>query len=631
MKKHAYLIMAHNEFHMLKKLLSELDDVRNDIFIHIDKKTKFVDENEIASWAVKSKVTFIPRRRIYWGHYSIVECELDLLREATKGNYHYYHLISGVDFPLKGQNAIHEFFEDENSEFIDYHTCGENGDNFLYKIKYYYPFLKIAGKGPFDGPGRKQAIIREIAGFQQKLVDFQEKHSIDRTKNYIGKTIYKGTQWFSITHDFAEYILSNEELISKQYRMTNGPDEFFVSNLAMNSQFADRVKKNDLREIDWLRGEPYEYTIDDLELLKASDKFFARKMSYNRNPELIDSLIEYLHPKNQKMNNPLISVVVPCYNVEMFLAECVDSLTAQSYKNLEILLIDDGSKDRTGEIGKEYAARFDNIRYQYRENGGLSAARNTGIELSKGEYIAFVDSDDWVEPDYIEKLYEALSSGHADIAVCGYKKEEMSNEVVTFDRDMVLSSHEAMKILGDIYPKENVLLVIACNKLFKKQLFDNMKFPEGKIHEDEFSAHGMIGSANSVAAIAKPLYHYRIRTGSITADDKSQDIRHLDYLDAMIDRMHGAQNMYYGDLLIYMLYTCFEGAKQVLYIFSDESIKKNKIYSYLRKKILNLYLSNFKNMDSYLKRYGLKLLLFPAKCREEEIVHRDGTLIEKKS
>ncbi len=623
--------MAHNEFHMLKKLITELDDDRNDIFIHIDKKTKFIDEDEIASWATKSKVTFIQRRRIYWGHYSIVECELELLREATKGGYHYYHLISGVDFPLKDQNFIHEFFDEENSEFIDYHTYGENGDFFLYKIKYYYPFLKIAGKGPFDGPGRKQALIREIAGFQQKLVDFQEKHGVDRTQGYNDRTIYKGTQWFSITHDFAEYILSNEGLISKQYRMTNGPDEFFVSNLAMNSQFAGRVKRNDLREIDWLRGEPYEYTIDDLDLLMASDKLFARKISYNRNPELVDALIEYLHPTKQDKREPLISVVVPCYNVEMFLAECVDSLTAQSYKNLEILLIDDGSKDRTGEIAKDYASRFDNIIYHHRENGGLSAARNTGIELSTGEYIAFIDSDDWVETDYFERLYEALSSGHADIAVCGYKKEEMSNEVVAFDRDMVLSSHEAMKILGDIYPKENVLLVIACNKLFKKKLFDNLRFPEGKIHEDEFSAHRIIGSADSVATIAKPLYHYRIRTGSITAQDKSQDIRHRDYLDAMIDRLHCAKNMYFGDLFIYMLYTCFEGVKQVMYIFSDESIKKNRIYSYLRKKMLPIYFGNYKDLDSHLKRYGLKFFLLPAKCRDEEIIHRDGTLAVKKS
>ena len=256
MKKHAYLIMAHNEFHMLKKLITELDDDRNDIFIHIDKKTRFVDEDEIASWAKKSKVVFIPRRRIYWGHFSIVMCELDLLREATKGEYHYYHLISGVCMPLKSQEVVHEFFDKEDSEFIDYHTDGENGDHFLYKVKYYFPFFKFVGKESFDGPGKKQAFLRELSGFQQKLVNFQEKHGVDRTKSYKGETIYKGSQWFSITHDFAEYILANEKQIRKRYSMTNAPDEFFVVNLAMNSSFSNRVKNDDLREIDWLRGAP---------------------------------------------------------------------------------------------------------------------------------------------------------------------------------------------------------------------------------------------------------------------------------------------------------------------------------------------------------------------------------------
>ncbi len=626
MKKHAYLIMAHNEFHMLKKLITELDDVRNDIFIHIDKKTKFVDENEIKSWAEKSKVVFIPRRRIYWGHYSIVQCELELLREATKGEYTYYHLISGVDFPLKSQEVIHEFFDEEDREFVVYHTDGENGDHFLYKIKSFYPFFKIASKGPFDGPGKKQVLIREIAGFQQKLVDFQENHGLDRTKKYSNETIYKGNQWFSITHDFAMFILANEKRIQSRYRMTNTPDEFFVSNLAMNSDFSKRVNNEDYRLIDWKRGNPYEFTVDDLDELEASDKFFARKISYDRNPELVNELIEYMHPSAKPQDDPLISIVVPCYNVEKYIDECVLSLIGQKYRNIEILLIDDGSIDKTGEIAKKYASEYDNIHYHYRINGGLSAARNTGIELAKGEYISFVDSDDWVEPDYIEKLYKAIVRTQANIALCGFKKEEMSNEVTVFDEDKVLSAHEAMKILGDIYPKENVLLVIAWNKLFKKNLFDDVRFPEGKIHEDEFCMHRLIGRVDSVATVAEPLYHYRIRSGSITAQDKSQDIRHLDYFDAMIDRLRNAENMYYGDLLIDMLYACFEGAKQVMYTFSAETIKEKRIYSYIRKKMIPIYFGYFSSLDSHLKKYGIKLFLFPSRCRDAEIAHRDKGL-----
>ena len=193
-----------------------------------------------------------------------------------------------------------------------------------------------------------------------------------------------------------------------------------------------------------------------------------------------------------------------------------------------------------------------------------------------------------------------------------------------FDKDRVISAHEAMEILGDIYPKENVLLVIAWNKLYKRQLFDNVRFPEGRIHEDEFTSHRIISKTDSIAVVAEPLYHYRIREGSITASDKTQDLRHRDLLDALIDRLHCSENMYYGDLLIYMLCSCFEGVKQVIYTFSEETIRENGVYSYLRKKIAPIYFGYFNSLDGYLKRYGLKFFLFPDKCRSEEVAHRDG-------
>ncbi|MCR5670959.1 MAG: glycosyl transferase, partial [Butyrivibrio sp.] len=111
MKKHAYLIMAHNEFHTLENLLKALDDERNDIYIHIDKKAGNVDTDMLRGAVHRSGIFFIKRRKIYWGTLSIVKCELDLLSSATKEEYHYYHLISGVDFPLKSQDYIHDFLE----------------------------------------------------------------------------------------------------------------------------------------------------------------------------------------------------------------------------------------------------------------------------------------------------------------------------------------------------------------------------------------------------------------------------------------------------------------------------------------------------------------------------------------
>lgn len=299
MEKHAYLIMAHNEFHMLKKLLTELDDERNDIFIHIDGKADRVDENDLKSVVKKSKVTMIPRMKVYWGHLSIVRCELRLLDAALEGHYKYYHLLSGVDFPIKTQDEIHSFFNEHDNEFVSYHTDGANGDYYYYKIKYYFPLIKFVGRGNFEDIGKlKKRILKRLGKWQEELLVFQEKKGIDRCRNDKKITYYKGDQWFSITDSFARFIVSNKKDIIKRYRMTNGPDEFFVPTLVMNSKFAGRVVNTSLREIDWDRGQPYEYTLEDLKMLECSDNFFARKLSYDKNPELVDALIEFLHGKN---------------------------------------------------------------------------------------------------------------------------------------------------------------------------------------------------------------------------------------------------------------------------------------------------------------------------------------------
>ncbi len=617
MKKHAYLIMAHNEFHMLRKLLNELDDERNDIYIHIDRKTRYVNTDEIASWVKSSKVFFTKRINVHWGHISVVKCELELLKAAAKEEYHYYHLISGLDFPLKTQDEIHDYLENENSEFLNYHLDGEIGDSFLYKIRYYYPLMRIVGKGEFDGPGKKKALLRKFGEWQWWLVKFQERKGINRLKDDV--TYYKSSQWFSITHDFVEYILANKNRILRKYRLTNTPDEFFVIDLAMNSHFAGRVKNNNLREIDWERGTPYEYTCDDLERLEASDAFFARKISFDRNPDLVKGLICHLHNTCAKDTNPLISVIVPCYNVGAYLGKCIDSLIEQTYSNLEILIIDDGSTDGSAKLMDEYAKKYEDVHCRHRENGGLSAARNTGLELAKGEYISFVDADDWVEPEFIKELYDAIRRSNSGFSVCGYVKEEAEKGVVSFDRELTVSSHETMRILGDIYPKENVLTVIACNKLYKRELFKEIRFAEGKIHEDEFLAHRIVSEADSMAVIAKPLYHYRIREGSITAPKKIQDLRHLDYLDALGDRIDCAGNMFFGDLLIYMIYTYYEGMKQLMVRYSQETIRDNSLYSLFRRKAAAIYMRCFFEMDSYQRRDYLKLILFPKEYRDEVI------------
>jgi glycosyltransferase involved in cell wall biosynthesis len=301
----------------------------------------------------------------------------------------------------------------------------------------------------------------------------------------------------------------------------------------------------------------------------------------------------------------------------------VDSLIAQTYSNIEILLIDDGSTDATPAIAGKYAEQSDKVFYHHRINGGLSAARNTGISLARGEYIAFVDSDDWVDETYISCLYNTMQSAYADISVCGYIKEfegdTKASESVSFDNDCVISSHSAMRILGDIYPKENVLLVIACNKLFRRSIFINNRFPEGRIHEDEFTAHRFIAQADSIAVTTADLYHYRIREGSITSGERKQDLRHLDYLEALQDRLERSGSMLYGDLLIYMLYTFFDGMKELMTLYTDDTIKERRLYRYFREKASRMYFKYFNDLDKYQKKDYLKLIIFPKKYRDTVI------------
>lgn len=615
MKKHAYLIMAHNEFHMLKKLLAELDDVRNDIFIHIDKKIKYVDLKEISIWAKNSNIFFVRRKNIFLGTYSVARCVLALLKAATAKNYYYYHLINDMNFPLKSQNVIHEFFENSDREYISYYKNGEHGDFFDGKVKYYYPLLRWVGKRDFEGPGKKLRFMRKLKEIHNWLKKLQVNCNIDRTKKYKNVVFYKGDSCFSITHDFALYILSKERYIGRIFRFTEDSGEFVVPTLALNSSFRNRVENDSLRHIDWDKGIEYEFKLEDFRELKESRALFAGRISYNNEPLLVEKIMHYIHGKLKYDYAPLISVIVPCYNVADYLKSCVDSLVCQTYSNLEILLIDDGSNDETGIIAREYADRYDTIQYHYRENGGLSAARNTGIRLAKGKYIAFVDSDDWVDSQYIEKLYRALLNGCADIAMCGYCREEKGNGVVTFDSNSVVSSHTVMRFLGDIYPKENVLSVIAWNKLYKKELFENESFKEGIIHEDEFLIHHIVGKSFLIALIADDLYHYRIREGSITARSTSQNLRHIDYLDALKNRVEYCRGMMFGDLLIYMLYSYFEGMKQLMVRYSEETLINEKLFSVFRKRAFDVYFHYFGILDSFQKRDYLKLIICPQKYR----------------
>lgn len=212
---------------------------------------------------------------------------------------------------------------------------------------------------------------------------------------------------------------------------------------------------------------------------------------------------------------PKISIIVPIYNVEKYINKCVDSILGQTFKDFELILVDDGSPDRCGKICDEYAQKDARVKVVHKENGGLSDARNRGIEEAKGEYIGFVDSDDYIDKDMYEILYDSLIENNADISVCGvydcYSDRIAQNNI---DGKMhVFSNQEALKEV--LYGKK--LTAFAVNKLYKREVFDNMRFPVGKIYEDSFLIPTIFANSEKIVLVSVPKYYYLHREGSITS------------------------------------------------------------------------------------------------------------------
>lgn len=216
------------------------------------------------------------------------------------------------------------------------------------------------------------------------------------------------------------------------------------------------------------------------------------------------------------MSNELISVILPIYNVELYLNECIESVIGQSYKNLEIILVDDGSTDQSPYICDEYAKIDSRIKVIHKENGGLSDARNVGIQTSSGSYIALVDSDDLIARDFIKDLYTCCKESNSMIATCLYSKfsniEEISYSGNQFTKQ-ILSGRELIK---KIYQGQaGGFGFVAWNKLYDRRLFDIIQYPVGRIYEDTFTTYKLYLNSNQIALLYKSLYFYRIRSESI--------------------------------------------------------------------------------------------------------------------
>lgn len=220
------------------------------------------------------------------------------------------------------------------------------------------------------------------------------------------------------------------------------------------------------------------------------------------------------------MSEPLISVVVAVYNIADYLRPCLESIISQTYKNLEILLVNDGSTDDSLKILKEYAEKDQRIKVISQQNAGLSAVRNLGIKKSKGKYVCFIDGDDSITPDYINKLYSAILKSSADISVCGYTYVTEESREDFLPRPNAISGKEAAIRL--LIAQEN-LDIVAWNKLYKKELFTkyNILYPLNQLYEDTLTTYKLYGASKKVAHVAEPLYLYFQRSNSIMGQSKN--------------------------------------------------------------------------------------------------------------
>lgn len=292
--------MAYSEYEQLKMLIKMLDYPGNDIYVHIDKKSPKIEVKELEDGVKYSKIFKYQKYPIYWGHYSQTKCEVFLLEQAVKQGYDYYHLISGADLPLCSQGEIHSFFDKfAGKEFVRYWgpTFPKQCESWL---KIYHPLQKLLRATSCGG-------VNLCFEYTEKVLELiQEKLKVNRLKK-LDFELQKGATWFSITHQFAMYVVSQKEWINRCFKNTRSSDEVFIQTLLHNSCFEKNRFENTYeidgltgtRYIDWTRGKPYTFEEQDFEELINCGFLFARKFSLSKDKNIVYKLYDYVTGKNK--------------------------------------------------------------------------------------------------------------------------------------------------------------------------------------------------------------------------------------------------------------------------------------------------------------------------------------------
>ncbi len=297
------------------------------------------------------------------------------------------------------------------------------------------------------------------------------------------------------------------------------------------------------------------------------------------------------------MKDALVSVIVPVYKVEKYLRQCLDSIVNQTYKNLEIILVDDGSPDNCPQICDEYAKKDKRIKVIHKENGGLSSARNAGLDICTGDYISFIDSDDLVSPRFIEVLYQKCADNDADICECDYVRfhdndEEIMHETAKtylINDSAKCSCYDSLDMQLKMYGDNCLQHVVVWNKIYKYFIYENLRFPEGKINEDEYTTYKAFYASKKIAVINASLYGYRYNENSIMG--KKFNEKRFDALDSYEEKKEFFYK--YNSELYDKTVSRYQFVLKQFFFSTDEYIENNEI---LIKQLVTRMRKNLKDL-----------------------------------
>ncbi len=276
--------------------------------------------------------------------------------------------------------------------------------------------------------------------------------------------------------------------------------------------------------------------------------------------------------------NDLISIIVPVYKVEKYLNRCVDSIINQTYKNLEIILVDDGSPDNCPKICDEYAKKDDRIKVIHKENGGLSDARNAGIKIANGKYIGFVDSDDWISVDFYSELYKLLTKYDADIAICDFIRTDDNEKIIINNKNKIENVYTQEQYLERYFKVGyQTTEYYAWNKLYKKSLMSEEQYPKGLTSEDVLGTYKAILKSERIAKTNEKLYFYRYNNQSITGKFTNKDFDLIQIWDKVIEYTNKFAPKYYKYAILNRKRINFTLLFRMAKHYSIEELKNQKI------------------------------------------------------